>query len=80
MCACFSFSGMPLMSGSHVCVDLSFYLFGRLMDTGFLAGCTFFTGFSVTTKCPVAPVSDMASSLGICITDVEYDVSIRLLV
>ena len=40
----FSFSGIPVMSRLHVCVDLSFYPSGRLIEIGLLAGCTFFTG------------------------------------
>ena len=49
------------------------------MDICLLAGCTFFTGFPGSTKCPVDPVSSIASCLDICIIDVEYAVSICLL-
>ena len=47
---------------------------------GLLAGCTFFTGFPGRTKYLVAPVSATASCLDIYITDVDYAVSIFLLV
>ena len=80
MCERFSLSGMPAMSRLHVCVDISFYPSGRLMGLGFLAGCKFFTGVTGRKKCPVALVSSMASCLDICIIDVEYSVSICLLV
>ena len=80
MCACFSFSCIPAMSRLHMCVDLIFDPSGILTEIGFLAGCTFFTGVPGRTKFSVAPVSDMASCLGICITDAEYAVSICLLV
>ena len=80
MCARFAFSGMTAISRLHVCVDLSFYPYGRLMKIGLLAGCTFFTGFPGSTKCPVAPVSAMTSSLGIYIIDVDYSFSVYLLV
>ena len=80
ICACFSFSGMPAVSRLHLCVDLSFDLSGTLMEMGLLAGCTFFTGFPGRTTYLVAPLSAMASCLDIYTTDVEYAVSIFLLV
>ena len=80
MCARFSFSGMPAMSRLHVCVDLCFDLSIILMDIGLLDVCTLFTGVPGRTKFLVAPVSDMASCLNICIIDVDYAVSICLLV
>ena len=43
-----------------------------------LAGCTFFTGVPDRTKLPVAPLSEMASFLDICISGVYYAVSICL--
>ena len=63
MWACFDFSEIISMSRLHVCVDLSFDPSGRLTDIDFLAGCTLFPGFPGRTKCPVAPVSDMAYCL-----------------
>ena len=44
ICASFSSSEVPSMSRSHVCVDLSLDMSGRLIEIGFFAGCTFFTG------------------------------------
>ena len=80
MCAFLAFSGMPAIYRLHVCVDLSFYRSGRFMEIGLLAGCTFYTGVPGRNKCPVSQVSNMASCLDICITDVEYVVSTCLLV
>ena len=80
MCAHFFLSGIPSMYRLHVCVDLSFDPSGRLMEICLLDGCTFFTGITGRKKCLVAPVSAMASCLGIYIIDVEYAVSICLLV
>ena len=80
MRARFAFSGMSDFFSLHVCVDLSFDLSGRLVEICLLYACTFFTGVPGSTKCPVYLVSDMASCLDICITDVEYAVSICLLV
>ena len=78
MCARFSLSGTPAMSSLHMSVDLSFYPSRILMEIGILAGCNFFTEVPDRTKCPVAPVSALASCLDICITYVEYSVSIYL--
>ena len=72
MWARFYLSGMPAMSRLHMCVDLSVDLSGRLTEIGFIAGCTFFTGVLGRTKYPVAPESDMASFLAICIIDIDY--------
>ena len=62
-----------------MCVELSFDLYGRLTEIGFLAGCTFFNRINGRTKCMVTLISDMVSCLDICIIDVEYAVSICLL-
>ena len=78
MCSRFASSSMPAMSRFQVCVDLSLNPSGRLMEIGVLAGCTFFTGAPSRKKFLVAPVSTMASCLGICISGVDYSVSICL--
>ena len=44
ICASFACSGMPSMFRSHVCIDLSFDPYGRLIEIGLSAGCKFFTG------------------------------------
>ena len=80
VCAHFSFYVMTEMSRLHVCVDLSFYPFARLTEIGLIAGLTLFTGVPGRKKFPVALVSVMASCLGIFIIDVDYAVSICLLV
>ena len=79
MCERFAFSVMPEMYRLHVCVDLSFYLSGKLVNIFLLDGCIFFTGVPGNKKCPVAPVSAVGSGLEIYITDVKYAVSICLL-
>ena len=80
MCARFALSGMTAMSSLHICVDLSCDLSGILMEIGFLAGCKLFTGVPGSMKIPVAPVSVLEFCLDICIIDVEYAISICLLV
>ena len=45
ICASFSCSGMPLMSRSHVCVELSLNLSGRSVDIGLISGCNFLPVF-----------------------------------
>ena len=80
MRARFPFSGMNAMSRLHVCVDLSFDPSGRFMEIDLLAGCVFCFWSSWQEKCPVAPASTMAYCLVICIIDIEYAVSIYLLV
>ena len=60
MCARCSLSGMPAISRLHVCVDLSFYLSGILMDIGLLYGYIFFSVVPFRKKIPVAPVSAMS--------------------
>ena len=80
MCARFALSCMPAMYRLHVCVDLSLDPSGRSTEIGFLDGCTFVTVVPGRKKCPVAPASAMASYLVICIIDVDYAVSICLLV
>ena len=63
MWACFSFSGMPSMSRLHVFIDLGLDPSGILMEIGFLAGSTFFTGVTGSKKYPVAPASALTSCL-----------------
>ena len=74
-CARFASSGMPAMSRLLGCVGFSFVPSGRLIEKGVPDGCTFFTGVPGRTKCLVAPVPDMASSLDRYISSVEYAVS-----
>ena len=76
--ASFSSSGVPSMSRSHVCVDLSLDPSGRLIEIGFFAGCKLFTGLPGRKKITVAPASAIASLFVIFIRDVRYDVSIVL--
>ena len=68
------------MSGSHMCVDLSFDLSRRFADIGLLPGCTLFDRVPGRKKFPVAHIFAMEYCLDICIIDVEYAVSIYLLV
>ena len=49
------FSGIPVMSRLHGCVDLSFDLSGILMEIGLLDVCTLLTGVPGRKKCPVSP-------------------------
>ena len=78
MCARFYSSGMPEMSMLQVCVVFIFDPPGILMEIGVLDGCTFFTGVPGRKKFDVAPVSTILSCLDICISGVEYAVSICL--
>ena len=57
----FACYGMPSMSRSHLCVDLSLDLSGILIVIGFLAHCTLFTGVPGRIKCPVSPASSITS-------------------
>ena len=66
---------MPML---HVCIDLSLYPSGRLIDIGFITGCKFFTGVPGRKKYPVAPASAIASLFVVFFIDVEYAVSILL--
>ena len=74
----FFLSGMPSMSRSHICVDLSLYPSSRLIEIGSIAGCKLFTGVPGQNKCPVAPESYTAYLFVILIIDVECTVSIVL--
>ena len=80
MWARFSSSGISAMSGLHMCVELSFDPSGILMEIVLIASCKFLTGVPGRKKCLFAPASSMASFLVIYIIDVEYVVSICLLV
>ena len=78
ICPSFACYGMPSMSRSHLCVDLSLDPSGRLIEIGLSAGCKFFTGVPGRKTFPVAPTSSIASLCVILISDVEYAVSVIL--
>ena len=59
--------GSPVISMSHMCVDLICLPFGRLIVSGFIAGRLFFTSAPSMTKIDVAPVSAIASDVAIVI-------------
>ena len=79
MWARFEISGIPAMSRLHVCVDLSFDMYGRLMEICLLSGCKLFTGVTGRTQFTVSPAIDIYPFLVICIFDIEYALSICLL-
>ena len=78
ICAIFACSGMPQMSSSHVCADLSLDPSGRFIEIYLIAGYKYFTGVPKRIKYPVAPASDIASLFVIFIRDAEYAASIVL--
>ena len=78
ICENFACSGIPSISRSHVCIDLSLDLSGRFIEIGLSAGCNCFTGVPGRSKYPVAPTSAIASLCVIYISNVEYGVSIVL--
>ena len=80
MCARFAFPSIPAMSRLNVYVEPSFDMSRILTEIGLLADYTFFTEVPGRKKCSLAPVSTMEYCLDICITDVEFAVSICLLV
>ena len=69
VCAIFACSGMPSMSRSHVCVDLSLYPSEIFIEIGLIAGFKLFTSIPGRTKFPVAPASSIASLFVIFVGD-----------
>ena len=61
ICEIFAYSGILVMSRSHVYVNLSLDPSGIFIEIGLIAGCRLFTGVPGRTKCPVAPASVIAS-------------------
>ena len=67
---------MTSISRSHVCIDLSLDMSGRLIEIGLSSCCKIFTSVTGRTKCPVDPESAISSLFFIFVSDVEYAVSI----